>query len=357
MERTRLTRAPRFAMRLFLMAAFILLLLSGSSWSHADQAEDTQEQNDAMSPAARLNLRGPTFGGKQLWSDETVFREWRIQRNSITGHYRLLDETNKRRVWGTFEHCREKLERLKQDLDLPPLRGKVVIVLHGLFRSRASMAELCDYLSEQGEFTALNVSYASTRSDLNAHAAGLARVIEFLGPEVVEINFVAHSLGNLVIRRYLACCYKGSDGFRADPRIHRFVMLAPPNRGARLAEYFKGSKLVKWVWGDSVTELAAPSDELQKRLAVPRCQFAIIAGGKSDPDGRNRLIPGDDDFVVTVEETKLAGARDFVVIPTLHSFIMNDTTTREYTSRFLEHGHFVSESLRRPIAPETDTGP
>ena len=357
MKRTLLTRAPRFTLRLFLMAAFVLLLLSGSSWSHADQAEDAQEQNGAMSLTERFNLRGPTFGGKQFWSDETVFREWRIQRNSITGHYRLLDETNKRRDWGTFEQCREKLERLKQELDLPPLRGKVVIVLHGLFRSRASMAGLCDYLSEQGEFTALNVSYASTRSDMDTHAAGLARVIENLGPEVVEINFVAHSLGNLVIRRYLACCYQGTDGFRADPRIHRIVMLAPPNRGARLAEYFKGSKLVKWVWGDSATELANQSDELQKRLAIPRCQFAIIAGGKSDPDGRNRLIPGDDDFVVTVEETKLAGARDFVVIPTLHSFIMNDTTSREYTLRFLEHGHFVSESLRRPIAPETDTGP
>ena len=134
-------------------------------------------------------------------------------------------------------------------------------------------------------------------------------------------------------------------------------MVAPPNRGARLAEYFKRSKLVDWVWGDSGADLANNWDALQKKLATPRCQFAIIGGGKSDPDGRNRLIPGDDDFVITVEETKLAGVRDFAAIPSSHTVIMNNTTAREYTLRFLQHGYFVCESLRRPITPETDAGP
>lgn len=352
MKRWPAIRTPRIRTWL-LVTAFVHLLPMGRS--DAEAADGLLP--DATPPALRFNIHSPTFGGKQLWSDELIFREWRIQRNALTGHYRLLDETNKRRAWGTFEQCRDKFKRLKEDLDLPPLRRKVVIVLHGLFRSRSSMSDLCDYLSEQGDLTALNVSYASTRGGLDTHAAGLARVVENVGPEVTEINFVAHSLGNLVIRRYLACCYQGADGFRTDPRIHRIVMLAPPNRGARLAEYFKRNKLVEWVWGDSGTELANRGDALQEKLGIPQCQFAIIAGGKDAPDGHNRLIPGDDDFVVTVEETKLPGARDFVVIPTYHSFIMNNTTSREHTLRFLEHGYFVGESLRRPITPETDARP
>ena len=338
------------------ITAFALLALCCASGLHAAEAGGPQGSN-VTSSTGRFNINSPTFGGKQLWSDELVFRDWRIQRNAITGHYRLLDQANKRRAWGTLEQCRGKLQRLKEELDLPPLRGKVVIVLHGLFRSRSSMSGLCEHLSKPGDFTVLNISYASTRSGLDTHAAGLARVVENLDAEVTEVNFVAHSLGNLVIRRYLACCYRGADGFRTDARIHRIVMLAPPNRGARLAEYFKRSKLAEWIWGKSGKELANHRDVLQKKLAVPQCHFAIIAGGKSDPDGRNRLIPGDDDFVVTVEETKLAGARDFVVIPTYHTVIMNNATAREHTLRFLNCGYFVGESLRQPIPPKPDAGP
>lgn len=333
------------------------LLHYGASWSCAQEVTDSEEQADAASTPGRFNLQGPTLGGKQFWSDELIFRKWRIQRNVITKHYRLLDDANKRRAWGSFEQCQAKLERLKEELALPPLRGKVVIVLHGLFRSRSSMSGLCDYLSEQSDYTVLNVSYGSTRSSLDTHAAGLARIVENVGAEVTEVNFVAHSLGNLVIRRYLGSCYRGTDGFRADRRVRRIVMLAPPNRGARLAEFFKRSKIAEWVWGSSGADLANNWDALQKKLAIPQCQFAIIAGGKNEPDGRNRLIPGDDDFVVTVEETKLAGARDFVVIPTYHTVIMNNATAREYALRFLEHGYLVSEPLRRPIIPETDAAP
>ena len=33
----------------------------------------------------------PTLGGMQFWADELFFHQWRIQRNVITGHCRLLD--------------------------------------------------------------------------------------------------------------------------------------------------------------------------------------------------------------------------------------------------------------------------
>ncbi|MGQ9575532.1 MAG: hypothetical protein ACUVUC_09450 [Thermoguttaceae bacterium] len=32
----------------------------------------------------------PTLGGKQFWADELLFHQWRIQRNVLTGHCRLL---------------------------------------------------------------------------------------------------------------------------------------------------------------------------------------------------------------------------------------------------------------------------
>ena len=52
----------------------------------------------AVAGVARLRAAGPadaiplpTMGGKQFWADELFFHQWRIQRNVLTGHYRLLD--------------------------------------------------------------------------------------------------------------------------------------------------------------------------------------------------------------------------------------------------------------------------
>jgi hypothetical protein len=329
----------------------------------ATAAEREPPPSDGAAPAqlgvseGHFNLSTPTLGGKQLWTDELVFRDWRIQRYAYTGHYRLLDHENHRRAWGSFEQCREQLEKSKRELGLPPIKGKVVLVLHGIIRTRASMAGLCEFLELYGGYTALNVSYASTRSDLNSHAAALAKVVANLDRGVTEINFVAHSLGNLVIRRYLSNCYAQRDGLTTDPRLRRVVMLAPPNHGSQLAEQFKRNAVMDLVWGQSARQLAEGWDQLRNDLAIPGCQFGILAGGYGTADGRNPWVLGDDDLVVSVDETKLAGARDFAVLPVPHGWIMDDPTARRYTLMFLEHGHFVSEARRHPLDAKDTTVP
>ena len=48
---------------------------------------------------------------------------------------------------------------------------------------------------------------------------------------IAEINFVGHSMGNIVIRHYLG----DEAGKKPDGRLRRFVMLGPPNHEAYLA--------------------------------------------------------------------------------------------------------------------------
>jgi pimeloyl-ACP methyl ester carboxylesterase len=316
-------------------------------------ADDSRDDGNTVP----TNVQGPTLGGKQFWTDELVCRDWRIQQHAWTGHYRLLDDKNVRQAWGTFKQCRERFEFLRREQNLPPMQGKVVVALHGLVRSRHSMDGLADYLREQGEYTIVNVSYASTRNRLDQHAQSLASVIENLGPEVTEINFVAHSLGNLVIRHYLGDQNDAAAGKQVDPRINRIVMLAPPNNGTQFAEKFRDNKLFQAIWGKSGLQLAKSWPELEKRLATPRCEFGIIAGGRGEAAGRNPFLRGDDDFVVSVEETRLPGASDFAVLPALHSLIMDDPKTKEYVLRFFRHGYLVSAKQRDPIPiDETDGG-
>jgi hypothetical protein len=127
------------------------------------------------------------------------------------------------------------------------------------------------------------------------------------------------------------------------------VMLAPPNKGAMLADRYGRNEVFALLGGASGTQLGAKWEKLRARLAVPSCPFGIIAGGGPNGGGRNPLIPGDDDLIVRVEETRLPGARDFVVVPAIHRFIMDDKRVQQFTLSFLRNGYFVSEYERNPI--------
>ncbi len=59
-------------------------------------------------PDDPINLEIQTLGGKYLWADVHLLAGWRIQKNILTGHFRLLDDTDKRRAWGTYENCQKK---------------------------------------------------------------------------------------------------------------------------------------------------------------------------------------------------------------------------------------------------------
>ncbi len=333
-------------------AWFLWLLLAGvlcrTGLLSADEvaAQDTSDES-----GMRVNVPAATLGGKQFWADELVHGSWRIQRNVLSGHYRLLDPDNTRRAWGTWDHCHDQWNEIKKKERILPLKPKVVLVLHGLGRTRSSMSKLVNYLAQNGPYDVLNVTYASTRVPLSEDAKSLAHVVSHL-EGVEEINFVAHSMGNLVVRHFLHDQLVAARGLGNDPRIHRFVMLAPPNQGASLAERFQYDPVFRVAFGTGGQQFTQQWERLLERLATPPCPFGIIAGGAADGGGRNPMLEGDDDMVVTVEETRLPGAADFVIVPAVHTYIMDDARVHEYTLRFLRHEYFIAEEVRAPIKVE-----
>jgi hypothetical protein len=292
-----------------------------------------------------FNVPFATLGGKQFWGDELLWGGWRIQRHVLMGHYRLLDPDDQRHAWGSFESCRRRLEEIGAERQLAPVRGRVVLVLHGLGRTRASMQAICRRLNELPGTVALDVGYASTRAPVAEHARALARIIEHL-PEAQQIDFVAHSMGNIVIRHYLADRARSG---AAGPRIGRMVMIAPPNQGSLRAQAWSESKLFAFLFGQPGQELGAGWRQLQQRLAVPECEFGIVAGVRGDGRGWRSYLPGDDDGTVDVESTRLSGARDFLTVRSGHTLIMYHPEVIEATARFIEHGYFVDPQHRQPI--------
>jgi pimeloyl-ACP methyl ester carboxylesterase len=331
----------------------MLALGGAASFTHSASSEEVNPRVEAVPAAiavtpAPINLPSATLGGTQFWSDELVYRGWRIQRNALAGHYRLLDDRDFRRAWGTYEQCQTEFERLREELELPQLSGRAVVTLHGLGRSRDSMNLLGTRLSAAEDVTWINVSYASSRRSLDEHAASLARVLQGLAG-IERIDFVCHSLGNLVVRRYLGEAGQDDPRWQIDPRIERMVMIGPPNNGARIARLFKDNQLFGLVTVPSGKQLATSWDETEASLAIPEFEFGIIAGGTGMANGANPIVPGDDDLVVGVEETKLPGAHDFVIVPSLHGRMLRSESVATHVDRFLREGYFRSAAEREPL--------
>jgi hypothetical protein len=289
-----------------------------------------------------------TGGGKQFWADVAIFHDYRIQRHVITQHHRLLDGANLRLASGTLDVCRAKLDEIRKRDNLAPMQGRAVIVLHGLFRHRSTMEKLRTSLQAAGGFSVFCVGYPTTRGGVVDHAKSLDSAIRSL-EGISEINFVAHSLGNLVVRHWLKDMADEGRTLPDGQKFGRMVMLTPPNHQPQLATTLVRGKVAEFVAGAAAQQMARGWETLSPKLATPHFDFGILAGGKGDGRGYNPLIPGDDDAVVTVESTRLAGARDFRVLPVLHSTFMNNAKVQEYTVRFLNEGHFETDETRQPV--------
>lgn len=49
------------------------------------------------------NVKTATMGGKMWWNDIASSCGWRVQRNTWTGHCRILDDMDVRQAWGSEE--------------------------------------------------------------------------------------------------------------------------------------------------------------------------------------------------------------------------------------------------------------
>jgi pimeloyl-ACP methyl ester carboxylesterase len=285
------------------------------------------------------------LGTDLLWSEVVIRDGWRIERNVHTGRYRLRNPKNHRLAIGDLETCRSKLDELCPPAEAGSHARPVVILLHGLARSRTSMEPLAEYLADTGRFEVVNFGYPSTRGTVAEHAASLGEILAQLEQEgVEEVHFVAHSLGNLVLRHYLARQPQSANHMR----VGRIVMLGPPNQGARMAKVLANFGLFHFMMGPCGQQLGATWDACGSELCTPAVEFGILAG---KTPWSNPLIPGDDDLIVGTHETRLTGAADFRLLPLSHAGVRRDPLAAELILHFLIHGRFGSEAERQRIDP------
>lgn len=275
-----------------------------------------------MSQARRYpNLVAPTLGGLQLWEDVAWRAGWRVQRQAVLGHARLLDPAGLRQAWGKEPLMLALLA--ERTVGWQPA-GRATLMLHGLGRGRRMFRYLRRGFADG---TVIELGYPSTLGPAARHAPGLVRLLAtFEG--FSRIDLVAYSMGGLVARAMFA-----------DPTMislpwGRAVMIATPNQGARLATLLRSS-LPPAVNLPPV--LRGFLDGEPGRLPLLPMPTGIIAG--TGGGAVQRWFGAPNDGVLTIDEARLPGAA-FITVPLLHVDLPKRAMVRDLAARFLETGSF-----------------
>ena len=220
-------------------------------------------------------------------------------------------------------------------LAAPPTSGReTVVVLHGVALGRSWTALLARRLAAEG-FDVHNLGYPSrTRPLSELGERWLPETLQALGLDAVpRLHFVTHSMGGLVVRRFLAV--------HRPANLGRVVMLVPPNHGSPLADRLQHRALFRGLFGCNLAALGTgPAAFCHTLPPTADFELGIIAGCRRlNPLGR-LWLHGPNDGTVEVTSTRLEGMTAHVVLPRSHTVILFQRRAAALAAAFLRHGRF-----------------
>jgi len=212
-----------------------------------------------------------------------------------------------------------------------------VYLVHGYGSLPITMSAIeRDLIKEK--FRTCNFGYKSISKDIDSCSKLLYLKIKSIAVDTV--CFVTHSMGGLVVRGLLN--YVRIDS--AFPIISRIVMLAPPNHGAQIADFFSSTSVLKWVLGPNVEHMRTDSNSFANKLPIPQnSELGIILGARFDGVGYNPFIKGDNDGFLTAEKAKLGTEKEIITVPEAHILMPQNRTIRKYIVHFMLYGNFTKE--------------
>ena len=212
----------------------------------------------------------------------------------------------------------------------------IVVLIHGLHQNTWLMRPLGYRLSS--DFTCTYFRYHSLQDDITIHSQRLLAFLQALSTSYTPtmVHFVAHSLGGLVVRHYLA-----THTLPQGLKLGYIVTLGTPHLGSQTAHYvqrFAPALLGKAYAGALDGTL----------LALTNNRLGIIAGSRGVGLGQpllhyhNRKHCIDDtanDGTVYIHETRLSDC-PHCILPVSHTGLLTDKNVAKQVAYFLHKGQF-----------------
>ncbi len=202
----------------------------------------------------------------------------------------------------------------------PDSSHRLILLVHGFAANRRWMSALERKFARSGYRTS-NWGYPSFFQSIETHAVRLSEQLEKFdqNDEIERFDLVTHSMGCIVVRAALQHI--------RPKKLGRWVMLAPPNRGSRIATLF--SPLVGR-WLQPVAQLRDEPDSYVCQLPVP-------------PDVEIGIVEATWDWMVRSASTHLDQEQDHLTVSGLHSTILFRKCVADQCLHFLEQGHFEKQ--------------
>ena len=203
-----------------------------------------------------------------------------------------------------------------------------VIYVHGLWMPGDESLILRRRLAQEFDLTLHSFRYSAAYSTMAATTARLESFVR--GLQTPQAHFVGHSLGGLVIHRFL-------ERFPDQPP-GRAVFLGTPCVASRAAEQASRFPPVAHLMGLSVAEeLLQPRE---RRWTHAR-ELGIVAGTQAI--GMGQLLANfdeDNDGTIAVRETRMPGMHDHIALPVSHLGMLMSARVARETGVFLTQGRF-----------------
>lgn len=199
-----------------------------------------------------------------------------------------------------------------------------VVLVHGLWLNGPSMAPLGWRLAREG-YAVSRFSYWSVLRGLDHNVERLIRFCRKF--ESDRLYLVGHSLGGVLI---LAAIARGL-------KAHRAVLMGIPYHGSVSATGLSRVAVGKKILGRTLSDWL----HRDKPQFEGDTEIGVLAGNRSI--GLGRLIvplPQPNDGVVCLEETKVPGATDSIVLPVFHTAMPFSPLSARAVATFLKNGRF-----------------
>jgi triacylglycerol esterase/lipase EstA (alpha/beta hydrolase family) len=208
-------------------------------------------------------------------------------------------------------------------------KDEYLICLHGIMGTKFQMYFMAKNLRKEG-FNVINWGYPSRSYSIEKHAVSLIEELKILSKKKPgqPINFVAHSMGGLVLRAAI-----NHPGCPEEAKMGKVVLIATPNQGSSLARYLSRFSFVRKVLQNkSGRQLMTKKDfEYLGQFPHAKEDILVLAGRKNF----NPIMKEKSDGTVTIEETYLSTPHNHKIVNKGHNSILYSKTAYRMTKNFL----------------------